>query len=180
MRTGLLMNYERVSMVKYENISLFEVPKESTIIHACNSQGIWGSGIAKAFKEKYPYSYLDYNKFCNIANKERGTACGRASLSTFHESEQHWVGWIVTSHNYGPLKDSPELIKIHTTLALSELCKKIYMAHPKDEWEVIPVYSNKFNSGLFSVPWEDSELILKTVLKDFKRINWIICNPEGI
>jgi len=166
-------------VISYQNISLFDAPAESVIIHACNSQGVWGSGIAKPFKEKYPFSFIDYNSFCINANKSRGSACGRASLSTFHTSEAHWVGWIVTSHNYGELKDSPELIKIHTTMALMELCKKIYMAHPKDEHETINVYSNKFNSGLFNVPWQDSELILKTVLKDFKRINWIVCDPEA-
>lgn len=163
-------------MVTYKKTSLFDAPKETIIVHACNSQGVWGSGIAKPFKDNYPHSFTDYNKFCTIANKERGTACGRASLSSFHESESHWVGWIVTSHDYGPKKDSPELIKIHTTMALMELCKKIYLAHPKEDNPVIDVYSNKFNSGLFAVPWEDSELILKTVLKDFKRINWIVCS----
>ena len=163
-------------MVSHKTMSLFDAPGESIIVHACNSMGVWGSGIAKPFKEKYPHSYLDYNKFCSTQNQCRGTACGRSDLSSFHDSENHWVGWIVTSHNYGQYKDSPELIKIYTALALQELCKKIYMAHPKDQHPSIDVYSNKFNSGLFAVPWEDSELILKTVLKDFTRINWIVCS----
>jgi ADP-ribose 1''-phosphate phosphatase len=163
-------------MITYQKLNLFDVPNESIIVHACNSQGVWGSGIAKPFREKFPFSFIDYSKFCMIANKERGTACGRAGLSTFNEAESHWVGWIVTSHDYGPKKDSPELIKIYTTMALMELCKKIYMAHPKDGHPSIDVYSNKFNSGLFGVPWEDSALILNTVLKDFKRINWIVCS----
>lgn len=165
-------------MVITKKMSLFDAPKESIIIHACNSQGVWGSGIAKAFYDNYPLSYQDYHKFCTIAVKERGTACGRAQLSTFPEIEPHWVGWIVTSHNYGAGKDLPDLIKINTTLALAELCKKIYMAHPSEDHKQIDVYSNKFNSGLFAVKWEDSELILKTVLRDFKRINWIVCDPE--
>lgn len=165
-------------MISYKKISLFDAPTESVIIHACNSQGVWGSGIAKAFKEKYPESFKFYNGFCKVQNEERGTACGRADLSPFPVSEPHWVGWIVTSHNYGPLKDSPELIKINTTLALRELCQKLYLAHPKDSNPTIDVYSNKFNSGLFAVPWGDSELILNTVLRDFKRINWIVCDPE--
>lgn len=163
-------------MVSYKTMSLFDAPKDCVIVHACNSQGVWGSGIAKAFKEKYPHSFVVYNRFCSIANQERGTACGRASLSTFHDDEPHWVGWIVTSHNYGPLKDSPEQIKINTTLALAEFCRKVYTAHPPEEYPTIDVYSNKFNSGLFNVPWEDSELILNTVLKDFKRINWVVCS----
>jgi ADP-ribose 1''-phosphate phosphatase len=162
-------------MVTTQKMSLFDAPKESVIIHACNSQGMWGSGIAKPFSEQYPHSYKDYQRFCARWNQERGTAVGMADLSMFHESEPHWVGWIVTSHDYGPRKDSPELIKIHTTLALRELCEKIYRAHPRDSNPSIEVYSNKFNSGLFAVPWEDSELILKTVLKDFKRIKWIVC-----
>lgn len=165
-------------MITHQNISLFDAPKEAVIVHACNSQGIWGSGIAKPFKEIYPNSFADYNNFCLVANRERGTACGRASLSSFHESEQHWVGWIVTSHDCGPKKDSPELIKIHTTMALMELCKKIYMAHSSEDFPTIDVYSNKFNSGLFGVPWGESELILKTILKDFKRINWVVCDPQ--
>lgn len=166
-------------MISYSKISLFNAPKESIIIHACNSQGVWGSGIAKAFKESYPESFQFYNGFCKVNNEERGTACGLANMSPFPESEPHWVGWIVTSHNYGSLKDSPELIKVYTTLALQDLCKKLYLAHPKEEYPTIDVYSNKFNSGLFAVPWEDSELILKTVLKNFKRINWIVCDPEA-
>jgi ADP-ribose 1''-phosphate phosphatase len=165
-------------MISYKKMSLFDTPQESIIIHTCNSQGVWRSGIAKPFKEKYPLSFIDYNGFCTNANKTRGSACGRASLSQFHETEPHWVGWIVTSHTYGDLKDPPELIKINTTMALMELCKKIYMAHSKEEYPEINVYSNKFNSGLFAVPWEESELILNTVLKDFKRINWIVCDPD--
>lgn len=164
-------------MIKHEKMSLFDAPQDAIIIHACNSQGVWGSGIAKPFKEKYPESFADYNKFCKSWNQTRGTACGLADMSAYHEDEQHWVGWVVTSHSYGPDKDSPELIKIHTALALSDLCKKIYLAHPKEEFPEIPVYSNKFNSGLFAVPWEETELILKTILKDFKRINWIVCDP---
>lgn len=166
-------------MISYKKMSLFDAPEGEPIVHACNSQGVWGSGIAKAFHELYPHSFNDYNRFCKSWNATRGTATGLADMSCLHETEKHWVGWIVTSHDYGPAKDSPELIKINTTIALQDLCKKLYMAHPKDMCPTFEVYSNKFNSGLFNVPWQDSELILRTVLKDFKRINWIICDPEG-
>lgn len=165
-------------MVTYKTMSLFDAPFDSVIVHACNSQGMWGSGIAKPFAQKYPYSYKQYRTFCANANQSRGTACGLADLSCAHPEEDHWVGWIVTSHNYGPLKDEPELIKIHTTLALREFCKKIYLAHNSEDYPIVEVYSNKFNSGLFAVPWADSELILKTVLKDFKRIQWIVCEQD--
>lgn len=167
--------------VTYKNVSLFDAPRDSIIVHACNSQGMWGSGIAKPFKEKYPYAYNDYRNFCSQYNDRRGTACGLGTLSTHHVDENHWVGWIVTSHNYGPLKDSPDLIKINTTLALKEFCQQVYALHPNytANEHIINIYSNKFNSGLFAVPWEDSELILNTVLRDFNRINWTVCDPES-
>lgn len=166
-------------MINHKNMSLFSAPKETVIVHACNSQGVWGSGIAKPFKEQYPQSYLDYNRFVAAANEQRGTATGLGSLSDFHVAEPHWVGWIVTSHDYGPKKDSPEQIKINTTLALRDLCRKIYLSHPGDTYPIIEVYSNKFNSGLFNVPWEDSQLILQTVLQDFARIAWTVCTTEA-
>jgi ADP-ribose 1''-phosphate phosphatase len=163
-------------MVTHQKISLFDAPKGSIIVHACNSQGVWGSGIAKEFKERYPHSYHQYHMFCK--GKEttpRKTACGLGQLSFHSTNEDHWVGWIVTSHNYGDKKDSSEQIKANTALALRDLCHDIYVSHAG---ESIDVYSNKFNSGLFGVHWEDSELILNTVLRDYPRINWIVCDPS--
>lgn len=163
-------------MVTYQKMSLFDAPHGSIIVHACNSQGVWGSGIAKPFKEKYPKSFREYHEFCKMSNDEpRGSACGQAGLSSSYDGEPHTVGWLITSHNYGQLKDSPEVIKVYTTLALHNFCKLVvernYLSTSK-----IDVYSNKFNSGLFSVPWEDTELILNTVLKSFPKINWIVCS----
>lgn len=163
-------------MIQYKKMSLFDAPKGSVIIHACNSQGMWGSGIAKEFAHRYPESYKHYVQFCNNYNVLSGSACGYSGMSIYPKDENHWVGWIVTSHDYGNKKDNPELIKIHTTLALKNLLDVFDNTHSK--LEKINIYSNKFNSGLFNVPWEESELILKTVLKNYKRINWIVCDPE--
>jgi ADP-ribose 1''-phosphate phosphatase len=162
-------------MIVTKQMSLFDAPENAIIIHACNSQGMWGSGIAKPFAEKYPKSYDWYKGFCKELNAKRGTACGRAELMKFYD-ESHYVGYVITSHDYGPRKDSPEQIKVNTTIALQVLCERICGLFDQYSHPTVDVYSNKFNSGLFAVPWEDSELILKTVLKDFPRINWIVCS----
>lgn len=166
-------------MLTYKKMSLFDAPKGEIIVHACNSQGMWGSGIAKPFAENYPNSYKSYKAFCSSSNESRGTACGLGELSKSTEGEQHYVGYIVTSHNYGHFRDVPEQIKANTGLALYRFCKDVYNYMQLNQLTTIDVYSNKFNSGLFAVPWEESELILNTVLRDFKRINWIVCDPEG-
>lgn len=171
-------------MITHKKMSLFDAPEGEIIVHACNSMGMWGSGIAKPFADNYKKSYKAYQRFCEYHNDYSGSACGLGQLSTNPIGEKHYVGYIVTSHEYGPRKDPPELIKIHTALALDSFCKSVYnflsLNRGEDgEMTKVNVYSNKFNSGLFAVPWEDSELILKTVLKRYKNINWIVCDPEA-
>lgn len=35
------------------------------IVHGCNAQGVMGSGVAKAIRDKYPKAFTDYEKVCN-------------------------------------------------------------------------------------------------------------------
>lgn len=152
-------------------MSLFDAPEGSILVHACNSQGVWGSGIAKEFKKRFPEDFEYYKFLVESYNSMLGTMCSESAYSTSHK---YAVGWIVTSHDYGPKKDPPEVIKIHTAIALDQFCERLL--HPKSPGKI--VYSNKFNSGLFAVPWEETELILKTVLKRYPEIKWIVCVPD--
>jgi len=43
---------------------IFDAPEGAVLIHACNCQGSWGKGIAKAFKEKYPAAFEVYRSHC--------------------------------------------------------------------------------------------------------------------
>jgi ADP-ribose 1''-phosphate phosphatase len=158
-------------MISYQKISLFDAPAESVIVHACNAQGVWGGGIAADFKVRYIYSNMEYEHFCNT----KQVITGKAGLSSWHVKERHWVGWLITSFDFGARRDSRIAILTNTALAIKDLCEKLYRAQAVDE---IEVYSNKFNSGLFGVPWEETEEVLKNTLKHFKRIKWIVCDPE--
>ncbi len=46
-------------MIEYKKGNLLDVT-EGIIIHGCNAQGVMGSGVALAVKEKYPTAYKDY------------------------------------------------------------------------------------------------------------------------
>lgn len=151
-------------------MSLFDAPKDAVLVHACNAQGVWGSGIAVEFKKRYPMAYVQYQDVCQRPLSYQRTGYGTPLAQSVHE--QHRVGILITSENYGKLKDSVEQIKINTTLALDSFCTDFV---PKTT-----IYSNKFNSGLFGVPWEDTELILKTILKRHPNITWIVCDPEHV
>lgn len=157
-------------MIEYRKMNLFDAPPGSILMHACNSKGVWGSGIAKTFKEKFPDSYAMYEYFCVELNRTRGTACGKASI--YVDRSSYRIGWIVTSHSYGEHKDPAKMILMYTALALQEF---LGIINPFRSGPERVVYSPKFNSGLFGVPWEETELILQTVLKDHQDIRWVVC-----
>lgn len=161
-------------MIQHKHMSIFEAPKDRVIVHSCNAHGVWGAGIALEFQKKYPHAFNDYRSFCLNNNQMERT--GTAGLSRAHESEEHWVGWLITSEGFGSQKDSETAILANTTMATIEMCMKLYRAYPKETFEAIDVYSNKMNSGLFKVPWEKTEISINQVLKHFKRINWVVCS----
>ncbi len=48
-------------MIEYRKGNLLDV-KSGIIIHGCNAQGVMGSGVALAIKQKYPEVYEDYKQ----------------------------------------------------------------------------------------------------------------------
>ena len=156
-------------MISYQQINLFDAPVGSIIIHAVNAQGVWGSGIAKDFKERYPRSFTYYEQFCKNYN-----ALGQGTFKNFKD-ELHQVGWICTSQKFGDKKDNPIQILTNTTLALIDLCDELDATRSINGYSNITVYSNKFNSGLFNVPWSNTEIVLNEILKRYPKINWVVC-----
>jgi ADP-ribose 1''-phosphate phosphatase len=141
-----------------KKMSLFDAPEGSILVHACNAKGVWGSGIAKEMKERFPLAFRHYNAQC-----ETYLMTGNYDL-TFDKT--HTIASIVTSKDYGPNVDSPDEILVNTVIALYEALKYAN----RDT----PIYSNKFNSGLFNVPWECTEAIIKVFVKQY-NLNWTVC-----
>ena len=46
-------------MIEYKKGNLLDVER-GIILHGCNAQGVMGSGVALAVKNKYPQAYEDY------------------------------------------------------------------------------------------------------------------------
>ncbi|KAJ5901529.1 hypothetical protein N7495_002057 [Penicillium taxi] len=129
--------------------NLFDAPEGSALIHACNSRGIWGSGIAKEFKERYPTAYGIYRNHClghirnrtihdvvnlkaennnesdNLISVRRpvGTALiiPPQTLDRRYGGKGHWVICLFTSFDYGKRADPPDLIVNSTYAALHHL-----------------------------------------------------------
>jgi ADP-ribose 1''-phosphate phosphatase len=95
-----------MSNIVYVNDDLFNAPKGSILAHACNCQGVWGSGVAKQFAERFPESYEDYKIVCKVLKKE--TIPGLACVLKYENG--HIVIALFTSENYGEKVDAPDVI----------------------------------------------------------------------
>lgn len=150
------------NLIIYKKMSLFDAPEGSILVHACNAQGVWGSGIAKEFRTKFPLSYIDYAEYCESSDNPVGS-----SIVCYQENGFK-VGCLITSNNYAEKVDSPSKILENTEKALEDLIKP-----------GIPsiFYSNKFNSGLFKVPWAETEKLINEFINKY-NLDWVICDPK--
>ncbi|KAF3044106.1 ADP-ribose 1''-phosphate phosphatase [Didymella heteroderae] len=155
-----------------------DVPPGIVLVHACNTQGHWGAGIAKAFKQHYPVAYADHNKFCTKDHtKSNPVATGTAQLLAPRDgNQQHWIGCLFTSAKYGKGKDKPDQIVTNTANSVPMLLELISQVGT----EVTGVRMCKINSGKFGVPWEKTEEVLKDIkLKPNWRTKIEVWEPEG-
>lgn len=152
--------------LSYHKGDIFAAPKNCLLIHACNTQGHWGAGIAKAFKTKYPKAYLTHNTFCAKQHnpKTNPVPTGSAQLLAPVDSGiEHWIGCVFTSAKYGKAKDKPDQILINTGKSVEMLLELVKRANEEGEGvEVIRMC--KINSGKFGVPWEKTEEVLRGVV----------------
>lgn len=146
----------------HKKMSLFDAPELSILTHACNCRGSWGAGIALEFQKRFPLAYATYQKACKESN---GEMAGGAILTDLEDS--HFVACLFTSNGYGKSLDPKAKILANTEQAVRLLLEMA--SHKK-----YPIYSNKFNSGLFRVPWEETEALLKPLVEQY-NVEWIVC-----
>jgi ADP-ribose 1''-phosphate phosphatase len=133
-------------VITYVKDSLFNAPAGSILIHSCNCRGVWGSGIAKQFAERFPAEKNYYTEECKKYGKSLLGSC------LFIPAGDYTIACLFTSDGYGMEVDSVDSILDHTKSAIEQL---IYQAKKQ------PMHMCKINSGLFQVPWEKTVAILE-------------------
>jgi ADP-ribose 1''-phosphate phosphatase len=138
---------------------LQKMDRKYIYVHACNSKGVWGRGIALQFKKKFPVAYLKYRDFCLNKNTKVGD-------SVIVEENGFKIGCLLTSVGYGEYTSSPKEIIVNTYYSIIDLIDQI-------EEDSIYIQSNVFNSGLFNVPWKHTQKVIEKIgLKTNKEIYW--------
>lgn len=151
-------------MITTVKMDLFDAPKGSILAHAENATGVPSKGLAKAIQQRFPGTYLVYKHWCQSHSPR-----SLVGTTLLVQTPDYTIANMFTSAGYGTLKDSERDILRATGMAVKHL---ITAVDPS-----IPIYSNKFNSGLFRVPWERSYAMLEWALKD-TDFNWIVCDID--
>ena len=146
-------------MIQYKKGSLFEAPRGATLLHSCNCQGKWGSGIAAEFARRFPEAYKIYNRYC-LNNT------GLVGKSLIIDDSGYKIACLFTSNNYGSNVDSPEQILKATKSSIDHM----FMKNPS----LLNIHSPKINSGLFKTPWEDTEKLIIESLGRSPSVEWTV------
>jgi len=152
-------------MIHYIKSNLFDIlnnldtHKKYYIIHSCNCMAKWGAGFALKLKQLFPESYEIYKQSCN--SDKIGSAL---IISTKYDNV--FIVCLFVSNKYGYLKDEPTKILLNTQISINDMMTKIDLQNAI-------LCSPKINSGLFNVPWiETEELITKNII--IKNIDWFV------
>jgi len=149
-----------MSNIKYVKGNLFDLaPKGAYLAHACNCQGVWGSGIAVEFRKRFPKAYKQYVNICKEWSPEHNIG------DYLILSDEVVV--LFTSKDYGQNKCHKDEILYNTESSLSNIVE--------NETSKITLHIPKINSGLFGVPWEETEAILK---KFDGKLNFVVYELE--
>ncbi|KAJ5382226.1 hypothetical protein N7517_000137 [Penicillium concentricum] len=162
---------------------LFDAPNGAALIHACNCQGVWGAGIARAFHGRYPGAYEIYRTHCLIYRDHPVThvitdlhgedpqpslvvhrPLGTALMIPPQQSDfllhrrRHWIICLFTSEHYGSRVDSEDMIVNNTFAALQHLSGQLrdlpQQGSERTNERPQKLYSNRFCTGLFNVSWD--------------------------
>lgn len=151
-------------MIVYKKGNLFDAPVNSStiLVHACNCEGQWGSGVAVPFRQNFPLAYEDYQQWCQ---ENKYTLIGTSLIC---DRQEPAVGCLFTSRSYGKNKDNVDQITSATDRAIRHMFNFLPYLGIKE------IHSPKINAGLFAVPWDKTESIINKHLALNPEITWTV------
>lgn len=147
-----------MNTIKYIRGDLFSAttigPHSPILAHACNPFGSWGGGVARVFASKCPEAYKLYQKHCKKSQNLLGT-CFLARPG----NGEPIVACLFTSD----FEKSPEDIVRFTSSAIQDLANQVTSIDNLEKVEngAVKIHMPQINSGIFNVPWEHTEEVLR-------------------
>jgi O-acetyl-ADP-ribose deacetylase (regulator of RNase III) len=79
--------------------NVLDFTENAVMIHGCNCQGVMGSGVALAVREKYPDVFADYRTLCNLYADDSSRLLGDNQY--VYVSENHVIVNAMTQDFFG-------------------------------------------------------------------------------
>lgn len=133
------------------------------IVHGCNAQGVMGSGVALAVKNKYPDVFADYRTIYEEEGLELGVAypyCPTIDLCIWNAITQETFGMKTRNCSYDAIENCFSDIS-NAVLTLDELVKEIH----------IPF----IGAGLGGGQWN----IIKAIIEDTVNVPVTVWSIDG-
>lgn len=175
-----------LNVVEVQGDLFADIPANCLLIHACNTRGTWGAGIAAEFKRRYPRAFGFYRSYCVRAEKASidlvGTALVIPALDGEDEDEgegddggggggggamattKACIACLFTSRKAGRARDGPNAIVANTEAAFADLMERLGRGYGEGGGMVLAeMRTCKLNAGLFNVPWERTRRVVEAV-----------------
>lgn len=157
-----------MGQIIYRTGSLFEAPLGAVLVHSCNGRGVWGSGVARQMKTRFPAAYEKYRLRCASVPWEQLRGVAQVS-----HCPPFWIASLPVSARFGAQRDASSRIVEATRAALRGL---LWPA----AWGGEPVprefHLPRINAETFGVPWETTAGVLEELARKYDAA-WTIWTP---
>ncbi|KAL8378015.1 hypothetical protein RB595_008621 [Gaeumannomyces hyphopodioides] len=188
--------------LSHARLAIADIPAGAVVVHATNGLGAWGSGVAAALAAAFPGAHRVYADFCAAAKARpddrwpaRDAVAGRCLLIPPQPADARrgspavTIACVFTSFGYGrpdartgkPGRDGVGVILDQTSQALADLRLQLddaAAAAAAGTGEPLVVYSPRFNSGAFKVPWERTASLIVDKFDGWDG-SWIVFDPPS-
>ena len=132
------------------------------IAHGCNCQGVMGSGVAKAIRDKWPGAYEAYKRM-PIGR----TMLGTAQVVNVDDQDQLFIANCFTQIFYGKNGRFADPTAIERSLNHAYEWADLYC---------LPIYMPKIGAGLGGLDWETEVApIVERVNNQWPRVETFVC-----
>lgn len=165
----------------YSDADIFTAGPDAVLIHACNTRGVWGSGIALALKQRYPRQFAVYERYCRDHDPSSllGTCLliGPSNALSARVTSTHWIACLFTNKDIGrDLQTQTRLqrqILGDTKSAMSNLLEHVVHAR-QSGMALADLHMPQINSGSFRIPWPLTVEALGSFAAPYSHDSWQI------
>ena len=142
---------------------------EGIIVHGCNAQGVMGSGIALAIKNKYPEVYQEYTDAFKNATWVPRDLLGSAQVVKIKSNKPLYVVNGITQENFG--RDGAKYVSYQ---AIQMVFSQVAMMASSNS---LDVHYPMIGAGLGGGDWAIISDIIDTTFSQYPNVNhnlWIL------